>query len=415
MVDDGSDSHVGGGEPFDVIDIAGYPKVSQWDSLLTLIAEMVQHNVGGLHVAVQYETMTQAEAAKAPAAWQFFQQMLADVTKIVTEDAESERELLEGLRVIARVSSLCSQMSVESDLGRPVFFDMCSDNRMIGGPNPDGNYFLAMIRGDRRYRITGTRGTTAYLGFQILAGTGLTPRRMSNYVSDIDLALSGDRFALVLSSKEPDDLGGAQWVQIPDDASSVVVREYIGDRAAEELATMRIEALDPDPVAPLTDDELAEQFTAMAWSLMKLATLHRTIKPELLDRPNVLLTAEAADLGAADTTPDNLYMMGTFRLEPGQALVLDIEPPDTRYWNVTLENIWHECLEPRRRHSSVTNRGVRPDTDGRVRIAISAEDLGFGHWLDTGGRHRGFVVLRWLDNPDPPDVTVSVRQREARA
>jgi hypothetical protein len=357
--------------------------------------------------------MTHAEASKA--AWQFFQQMLADVTKIVTEDAESERELLEGLRVIARVSSLCSQMSVESDVGRPVFFDMCSDNRMIGGPNPDGNYFLAMIRGDRRYRITGTRGTTAYLGFQILAGTGLTPRRMSNYVSDVNLALSGDQFALVLSAQEPDepaDLLGAQWVQIPDDASSVVVREYIGDRAAEELATLRIEALDPDPVAPLTDHELAEQFTAMAWSLMKLATLHRTIKPELLDRPNALLTAEAADLGAADTTPDNLYMMGTFRLEPGQALVLDIEPTDTRYWNVTLENIWHECLEPRRRHSSVTNRGVRPDADGRVRIAISAEDLGFGHWLDTGGRHRGFVVLRWLDNPDPPDVTVSVRRQK---
>jgi hypothetical protein len=27
---------------------------------------------------------------------------------------------------------------------------------MVGGPNPDGNYYLAMIRGDRRYRITGT-------------------------------------------------------------------------------------------------------------------------------------------------------------------------------------------------------------------------------------------------------------------
>jgi hypothetical protein len=200
-------------------------------------------------------------------------------------------------------------------------------------------------------------------------------------------------------------------VQIPEDASSVVVREYIGDPASEELATMRIEALSPDPVAPLTDGELADQFTAMAWSLMKLVTLHRTIKPELLDNPNTLLTAEAADLGAADTTPDNLYMMGTFRLDPDQALVLDIEPPDTRYWNVTLENIWHECLEPRRRHSSVTNRGVQPDADGRVRIAISGEDFGFGHWLDTGGRQRGFVVLRWLDNPKPPSVSVSLRHR----
>jgi hypothetical protein len=356
---------------------------------------------------------------KTHAAWQFFQQMLADVTKVVTADAESERELLEGLRVIARVSSLCSQMAVEADLDQPSFFDMCSENRMVGGPNPDGNYYLAMIRGDRRYRITGTRGTSAYLGFQILAGTGLTPRRMANYVSDVDLALKpGERsgeFALVLSADEPADLAGGQWVQIPDDASSVVVREYIGDRASEELATMRIVALDPDPVTPLTDSELAEQFAAMAWSLMKLATLHRTIKPELLDSPNTLVTAQAADLGAADTTPDNLYMIGTFRLDPDQALVLDIAPPDTRYWNVTLESIWHECLEPRRRHSSVTNRAVQPDADGRVRIAISAADFGFGHWLDTGGRHRGFVVVRWLDNPSPPDVTVSLRRREERA
>jgi hypothetical protein len=238
---------------------------------------------------------------------------------------------------------------------------------------------------------------------------------MSNYVSDTDLALTSGEFALVLSADEPSDLAGAKWVHIPDDASSVVVREYLGDRGSEKLATLRIEALDPGPLAPLTDDELAEQFTAMAWTLMKLATLHRTIKPELLERPNTLLTAEAADLGAADTTPDNLYMMGTFRLDPGQALVLDIEPPDTRYWNVTLENIWHECLEPHRRHSSVTNRAVQPDSDGRVRIAISAEDFGFGHWLDTGGRQRGFVVLRWLDNPNPPVVSVSVRQREEQA
>jgi hypothetical protein len=355
-----------------------------------------------------------AEGGKALAAWHFFQQMIADVTKVVTEDAESERELLEGLRVIARVSSLCSQLSVEVDVDRPSFFDMCTDNRMIGGPNPDGNYYLAMIRGDRRYRIAGTRGTTAYLGFQILAGSGLTPRRMSNYVGDADLALRGGEFALVLSADEPADLAGAQWVRIPPDASSVVVRQYIGDRDSEQPGTLRIEALDPEPAAALTDEELAEQFTAMAWTLMKLVTLHRTIKPELLDAPNTLITAAAADLGAADTTPDNLYMMGTFRLDPGQVLVLDIRPPDARYWNVTLENIWHECLEPRRRPSSVTNRAVRPDADGRVRITISADDPGFGHWLDTGGRHRGFVVVRWLDNPSPPDVAVSVRDREDR-
>jgi hypothetical protein len=343
-------------------------------------------------------------------AWQFFQDMLRDMTSVVTEDAESEREFLEGLRAISRISALCAQLSVEADADHPSFFDMCTPNRMVGGPNPDGNYYLAMIRGDRSYRITGHRGSSAYLGLQILAGTGLNPRRMAAYVSDRDLIMVAEQFALILAAERPADLGGAHWVQIPEDASSVVVREYIGDRETEQLATLEITPLDADPIAALTDVALADQLTAMAWTLMKLTTLHRTIKPELLDQPNTLVTAAAADLGDADTTPDNLYMIGTFRLEPDEALVLDIEPPNTRYWNVTLENIWHECLEPRRRHSSVTNKGVEPDANGHVHIAISARDLGVGHWLDTGGRQRGFIVLRWLDNPEPPAVTTSIHQ-----
>src|SRR6478736_8497099 len=304
--------------------------------------------------------MTEVRAPNTVEAWQFVQKMVGDITEIVKADARDERELLDGLRVVSRVTALCSELSIEADPELPWFFDMCSPTRMVGGPNPDGRYLLAMIRGDRRYRITGTRGTTAYLGLQVLAGTGMTPRRMAAYVSDTDLALDADRFALVVSADEPSpaELDGAQWLQIPADAASIVVREYVGDAAAEQPATLNIQTLDAGPPGPLTDAEVAEQFTAMAWTLMKLTTLHRTIKPEMLTQPNVLVTAEAAELGSADTTPDTLYMIGTFRLEPQQALVLEFVPPDTRYWNVTLENIWHECIEPRRRHSSVTNKGV---------------------------------------------------------
>ena len=350
-------------------------------------------------------------APKTVEAWAFVQKMIGDITGIVTADAENERELLEGLGVISRVTALCSELTVEADPDLPWFFDMCSPTRLIGGPNPDGQYLLAMIRGDRSYRVTGTRGTTAYLGLQVLAGTGMTPRRMAAYVSDTDLTLDADRFALVYSATEPSpaELDGAQWVQIPEDATSIVVREYIADADTEQPATLHIEPLTTHPPQTITDDEAAEQFTAMAWTIMKLTTLHRTIKPELMEQPNTLVTSAAADLGAADTTPDNLYMLGTFRLNEDESLVLEFEPPDTRYWNVTLENIWHECLEPRRRHSSVTNKGVAPDADGVVRIAIGANDFGHGHWLDTGGRHRGFVVFRWLDNPEAPKVSVEVR------
>jgi Protein of unknown function (DUF1214) len=361
------------------------------------------------------ETIGNDWAPKTLESWRFVQQMLADVTRMVADDALDERELLEGLRVIAKVTGLCTELSVEADAERPRFFDMCSPTRMIGGPNPDGRYLLAMIRGDRTYRVTGTRGSTAYLGFQVLAGTGLTPRRMAGYVSDTDLKLSSGSFALVFSEAEPpaDVLGAAQWIPIPPDASSIVVREYIGDAATEETATMAIDCVDTEPLQPITDAEAAEQFTAMAWTIVKLATLHRTVKPELMTQPNELLTAQAAELGSADTTPDNLYMIGTFALQPDESLVLEFRPPDTRYWNITLESIWHECLEPRHRHSSVTNKGVRADPDGIVRIAIGARDFGHGHWLDTGGRRRGFVVLRWLDNPEPFAVRTTVCRGEA--
>jgi hypothetical protein len=352
------------------------------------------------------------------ASWIFVQKVLVDMTDAVKNDAETEAELLEGLRVIARVTALCSELSVDADSDLPFFFDMCTPSRQIGGPNPDGAYYLSMIRGDRAYRVSGTRGTTAYLGLQVLAGVGMTPRRMAAYVSDRDLKFNdGGAFSLVFSATAPSaaDLDGAQWIPMPDDSSSIVVREYIGDAATEELATLTIEPVDKVP-APnrLTDTELAEQFTSMAWTIVKLSTLHRTIKPELLNTPNVLMTAQAAELGAADTTPDNLYMIGTFALSPKESLVLEFAPPDGRYWNVTLENIWHECLEPRHRHSSVTNKGVQPDADGLIRIAIGVKDAGCGHWLDTGGRHRGFVILRWLDNPEPPNVAVRLVGEDPR-
>ncbi len=344
--------------------------------------------------------------------WRLVRQMLDDLTRSIESDAETELELLEGLRVLGRATALCSELSLDVDTAAPWFFSMNTPARLIGGPNPDGEYFLAMIDGHHRYRVRGRRGTSVYLGFQVLAGVGLTPRRMAAHVSDRDLRLAHDgTFAFVLAATEPTaaELAGDRWVPMPEDSSAIVVREYIADRAHEVLAELTIEPLDPAaPPVPPTDAALAEQLTGMAWTIAKLTTLHQTIKPELLHTPNQLATAEAADLGAADTTPDNLYMIGTFRLEPDEALVVELEPPDTRYWSVTLENIWHECIDARRRRSSITNAAAVVGADGKVRIVAASADPGVENWLDTGGRHRGFVIVRWLDNPDAPAVITRV-------
>ena len=39
---------------------------------------------------------------------------------------------------------------------------------------------------------------------------------------------------------------------------------------------------------------------------------------------------------------------------------------------------------------------------------IAHENPGDANWLDTGGRARGFMVVRWLDAVAPPEVTTRV-------
>ena len=46
------------------------------------------------------------------------QQMLADLTQTVSDDAIDERELIEGLQVVAKVTGLCAELSVQADSER---------------------------------------------------------------------------------------------------------------------------------------------------------------------------------------------------------------------------------------------------------------------------------------------------------
>lgn len=364
--------------------------------------------------------MSGATVGRGPATeegWALVRTMLDDMAEMVRTEAETELELVEGFRVLGRVTALCAELALDVDPEQPWFFPMTTEARLVGGPNPDGEYHLGMIDGRHRYRVSGRRGTVTYLGFQVLAGRGLTPRRMAAYVSDRDLAVGADgTFAFVLATDEPtaSELDGATWVPMPDDASGIVVRQYIADRSTEEPAAFAIAALDVVGAPPLpTDASVGEALTAMGWTIAKLMTLHRTVLPEALDHPNQLFTMEANALGDENTTPDNLYVLGTWKLGAEEALELVFTPPAGRYWSVTVENIWHEVIDTRRRPSSVTNAGVALRPDGTVRLVLAARrprsaDDGTTTWLDTGGRHRGFVCVRWLDNPAAPEVHTAV-------
>ena len=63
---------------------------------------------------------------------------------------------------------------------------------------------------------------------------------MSDHQLDLDEA---GRFTLILAAEAPPagELVGSTWVPIPEDASAVLVRQYVADRSAEQLAEFRIE------------------------------------------------------------------------------------------------------------------------------------------------------------------------------
>lgn len=349
---------------------------------------------------------------------QAFDQLMGsvdDIRNMVLSEAESEREVAQGMRWILRNLAMTAEIAGDANTLRPVFVRMDSAARKIGGDNPDGEYHLASIDGRYDYRITGNRGSVRYFSLNVNAGRGMNKRRMVAFLNDqtIEFDEQGN-FNLVLSQQRPQAIG--QWVEIPEDASNIMLRQYLADRGREELVSIAIAPLgEPPPLPDTRDTDIAEALTAMNYAFVFLATLHKIVLPQAWERPNEFFSTDADALGGTIATPDNLYMIGSFEVARDQALIIEVQPPQTRYWNIALETHWHESVEYLHRPTSRTLENVTTSADGKVRFVIAQRDPGVPNWLDPMGNERGFMTLRWLDARGaavPPPVVTRVKLTE---
>jgi hypothetical protein len=108
-------------------------------------------------------------------------------------------------------------------------------------------------------------------------------------------------------------------------------------------------------------------------------------------------------------TPDNVYAMGEFRLEPDQALVIEGHSPPCTYWGVQLWNRFMQSLDHRYHRVSVNDRQAVLEPDGGFRVVVAHRDPGVPNWLDPAGHGGGLVFCRWLQAdalPEQPRSTV---------
>jgi hypothetical protein len=106
-------------------------------------------------------------------------------------------------------------------------------------------------------------------------------------------------------------------------------------------------------------------------------------------------------VGGAD---DIYYGNDLYRLGPGEALVIETVPPDARYWQIQLCDVWFRTLDYATRQTSLNHHQARLDADGRFRCVVAHRDPGVPNWLDAAGHPEGMIQYRWVwskSNPRP--------------
>lgn len=290
------------------------------------------------------------------------------------------------------------------DARRPFFMRQNDLVTQWGGPNADNVYRHARIDPALRYRIRGRMHSCEEFILAMRAGFMHQEKwgtLAEHNGSDLGIA-EGDDFEILLGG----DGTEPGWLPIPDGAVMCSIREYYFDWREQEPATFTIECLDGPEHLPrvAADDFVAKVDDAARGVERSMEYWNRYMLDErALRDDNSFKGSFALEKGLAAAR----YGFCFWDLGPDDALVIESEVPDARYWSVQLyPEGWFELADPVERITSLNHLQTRVSDDGRLRLVVSHRDPGVDNWLDAGGRRRGLCTLRWFwprgdDAPDP--------------
>jgi hypothetical protein len=342
--------------------------------------------------------------------WHEFLTRLDELGQVITSPPfpTTGADHVEALRHVALQTVCWLGWSVgHQDPSMPAFQRQNDLVLQWGGPNADNVYRHARVHPSLRYRIVGKMHSCEDFilairrNFMHMEGSGTIAE-----LSAHDIGLGPDDDFEILLGGEGDE---PNRVPLPDGALSVSIREYYFDWQPREPATFTIECLDADePPSRFASEQLAFGLDEAATHLYRSLTFWN----------QYMLDARAGqrdnEFGGGYDVQRGLkaakYAFCFFDLAPDEALVVDCDIPDSRYWSFHLYNLaWWEALEYAARVTSLNHTQTRVSDDGRVRVVVAHEDPGVPNWLDTEGRREALLTLRWFwPNGDPPSPSTRV-------
>lgn len=320
----------------------------------------------------------------------------------------SEQDLAEGFDYLAGSIRSSLQMAFDYDLERPVLINPTHQYARQGLDNPDAVYFNAYLTGDASYVVSGVRGTTVDLSFQVMAGSygpNGAPDSLTAFDDrELDIAEDGSfewRFGPELGLKK---------------GSTLIVREVYDDWAGEDRGTIRIQRLDTAGQARETpsQDRIAKRYGVAAKMLIgRINTWFAFPEWFTYKEPVNTLTVPKSTPGGLAS---QFSSIGHYSLacEPGndEAMIVTVPVSDCAYQAIQIGSRWYVSTDYEDHQTSLNKSQSHADPDGKFRYVISERNPGVANWLETCGHPQGVMMLRWqrlsrdLTEADGPVVEV---------
>jgi hypothetical protein len=340
-------------------------------------------------------------------AWSYLMDRLREAAQVVESDPANQNrvDFAAGMRhlLVLLAAGIDEVLRFDPDPILSVQRTSTDDIVTWGMECPDCIYTRAVLRGGQSYRLFGNRGTARYVGLQTMNGVAATANEL---VDELEVDPDGNFEVLLSATAQAGPPGN--WMRIDGAHPTLTVRHFFYDWDTEVASSLRIERLGDAVEAtsrPVdTQHALTRQLVALGDFVQ--GNLAFFLQFGAAPPPNGFLPPiDRTDIGAA---AENRPVIGRWELRPGEALIVEVEPPEGIYWSFSIGNPWWETIHYGRHQSSLNAHQAALDSDGLVRVVLCAEDPGVANWLDTAGYGNGPIILRCVRTKTAPTPTARI-------